>query len=172
MNDITKKILLIYLTFVCFDTNAQPFNLDKTLNGHSFEITHIAFRSEDNLLISGDKSGKLIIWNSETGEIINVLHEHENKITDISFSPIQNSFVSASYDGTLKIWNISNGQLLKTITSPSIGSYSIVNGNEPTFVTYDNSGNNIIYGGYNMQIVKNPTIFRQRGLNIVSGVAF
>ena len=92
MNEITKKILLIYLTFVCFDTNAQPFILDKTLNGHSSEITHIAFRSEDNLLISGDKSGKLIIWNSETGEIINVLHEHENKITDISFSPIQNSF--------------------------------------------------------------------------------
>ena len=114
----------------------------------------LIFRSEDNLLVSGDKSGKIIVWNAETGEIKKVLHEHDNKITDIAFSNAGTLMASASYDGKIKIWNLRNWQEIKNIISPAVPAYSGVKGNEPTFVLFNENDTHILFGGYNMKVIK------------------
>ena len=52
MNKIKYILLIISLITVAKFSNAQDFELHKTLTGHRAEITHINFRSEDNLLVS------------------------------------------------------------------------------------------------------------------------
>jgi WD40 repeat protein len=56
------------------------------LSGHSEAVTFLNFRSEGYLLASGDKSGKTLIWDTETYELEKVLYEHDDKIIDIAFS--------------------------------------------------------------------------------------
>lgn len=147
----------ITIAFIIFSIQlaySQDFKKYKTLNGHREPVTHINFRSEDNLLSSGDKSGKIIIWNTETGEIQKVLHEHDDKITDIAFSNSGELMASASYDGKIKIWKLSNWQEIKSFDSPTNYPFSGMNGNEPAFVIFSENDTHIIYGGYNMKIYK------------------
>ena len=147
-------MLIFSMLIIVMYSKAQNYELHKTLTGHSAEITHINFRSEDNLLVSGDKSGKIIVWDTETGEIKKILHEHDDKITDIAFSNTGTLMASASYDGKIKIWNLNNWQEIKNINSPSVPAYSGVKGNEPTFVIFTENDTHVLFGGYNMKVVK------------------
>ncbi|NJN75049.1 MAG: WD40 repeat domain-containing protein [Synechococcaceae cyanobacterium RL_1_2] len=91
-----------------------------TLQGHGHPIQAIAFGHQENqldLLISGDQSGLIKIWHSETYALIATLTElHHQAITAIRCHPHNPWAITTSADATVKLWQIPTGKLLKTLS--------------------------------------------------------
>lgn len=149
-----RYIWIVIVWMLPFAILADDYKKLHKLHAHKSPVTFVTFRGEDALLASGDKTGKIFLWNSETGSKLGQLTGHEGQITHISFNPTGNLVISASYDGTIKIWSLSTYETVATINSPSIGAYGNVKGNEPTFVTFSKDGQYVYFGGYNAQVLR------------------
>lgn len=76
-------------------------------------------RSPYSLLASGDENGSIIIWNTETKEILwNLKRAHESCIKCFK-EFLDGTLASGSEDKTIKIWNLEKGELLQTLSGHS-----------------------------------------------------
>ena len=66
----------------------------------------LAFSPDGALLISGDSSGGVQIWDVETGERLADLLGHTLAVTVVAFSPDGTAFATSSRDGTVRVWGI------------------------------------------------------------------
>jgi WD40 repeat protein len=149
-----KNILLVILLFAVSMAQAQQYELERTFMGHKSPVSYVTFRSEDNLLVSGDESGKIIFWNALTGEIVNHLDIHTAKVTHLEFSNKGRLLASASYDGTVKVYDLKKRKLRQIFNNSTTEAYQDVKGNEPTFCTFSPDDKHVYFGGYNLQILK------------------
>ncbi len=133
---------------------AQNYALERTFMGHQAPVSYVAFRSEDNLLVSGDERGSIIFWDGLTGKILNRLDQHSAKVTHLEFSNKGRYLASASHDGTIKVYDLKRKKLRQVFQNSSTGAYQDVEGNEPTFCTFSPDDKFIYFGGYNLQILK------------------
>ena len=69
------------------------------VQGHSSQVTSLAFAPDTQLLASGAKDRTVLLWNPMTGERLDaaVLHGHAGAVTALRFSP--NSKLLASGSG-------------------------------------------------------------------------
>ena len=148
-----KKIFcwLLFWTFPAF-LLSQNYQLDQRLEGHEAAISYLAMSAPDQLLVSGDEKGNIIVRETATGGIIHRLEQHKDRITDIAFSHEGQLMASASYDGTVILWNLSDGQSLETYQNTSSGAYDDVKGNEPSFVDFGPNDQMLYFGGYNLEV--------------------
>ena len=80
-------ILLVFLlSFYKNPLIAQDYALERTFEGHQAEVSYVTFRSEDNLLVSGDENGRIIFWEATTGKMLHQLNIHTDKVTHLEFS--------------------------------------------------------------------------------------
>lgn len=102
------------------------------LEGHEAGVTCIATGHQngddkgENLLISGGRDKKLIMWklnadterNSQTfGTPFISLTGHSNFVSDLSLSTDNKFCLSASWDNSINLWYLTNGKLLKRISN-------------------------------------------------------
>ena len=72
------------------------------------------------------KSGRIRIYNYQTGELEKVLYGHKNIVADLSFSLDGKYLISGSGDKTAKIWNVKNNfRLVDTINFHSQPIYAV-----------------------------------------------
>jgi WD40 repeat protein len=76
----------------------------------------VAISSSGNILVSGDKTGNLNIWNLQNGRLEKTLTGHNSAINSIAISPDEKTIVSTEEDGQIKIWDLSSGKLKSTFT--------------------------------------------------------
>lgn len=151
-----KTISIIYYGILCLlmanaQGWAQDFRFFKTLRGHQAAISHLVFRSEDNLLASGDEQGVITVWQTNNETVLKKWQAHQGKVSDINFSPDGKSMVSAGYDGKVHVWNLKNFRKIHSFDNPAIASYANVSGKEPTF-SFFIKNHQLCFGGYNKQV--------------------
>jgi WD40 repeat protein len=83
---------------------------------HNQPLTNVEISSSGNILVSGDKTGNLNIWNLQNGKLQKMLTGHNSSINSIAISPDEKTIVSTEYDGQIKIWDLSSGTLKSTFT--------------------------------------------------------
>ena len=66
------------------------------LQEHLSPITCVAFDVHGNSLLSGDTTGKILVWNINSFSLIYSLSNHLNPITNLQFSPNGISIISSS----------------------------------------------------------------------------
>ena len=132
---------------------AQDFQLERSFSKHKEAVSYLAFREEDNLLVSGDESGEIIFWNSQTGKMLHRSKAHSGLITHLEFSPDALHMASASYDGTIKLWNLADFKVENTFRNGSSAKQASAS-SEPCFVLFTPDGKQLIYGGYNLEIIR------------------
>lgn len=71
--------------------------------------------TNDYILLTGDGSKKIKLWNVETGCLIKTLDGHQKWITGIAISPTGRIFVSASWDENICILGYHHLQINKKI---------------------------------------------------------
>jgi WD40 repeat protein len=72
----------------------------------------VAFSQDGALLVTGGLSRKVIVWNSDNGQIRFDLASHQAPITSLSIAPDSSTLATASRDGVIKLWHLPTGQEL------------------------------------------------------------
>ena len=64
-----------------------------------------SFTTGQRYVYSGCSTGRVVIWDVLTGQIVSRLSNHRQCVRDVSWHPYENKIVSTSWDGTLCLWD-------------------------------------------------------------------
>jgi WD40 repeat protein len=87
----------------------------RTLQGHTDNISSVAFSPDGKLLASASKDKTIRLWNVRDGKLIRVLKGHTDWVRSVVFSPDSRTVVSGGKDNTLRTWNVANGVVLRVL---------------------------------------------------------
>ena len=92
----------------------------RILEGNEDIVNRIVLSPDDKMLLGGVDDGSVIVWDTDTGEIIwqkNVdIQRDPPWVQDVAFSP-DGQFVAATYDDRIMFWHAADGQLFRQIDS-------------------------------------------------------
>lgn len=74
--------------------------------GHSNNMSCIAYSTDGQLIATGGEDGKVKLWNLHSGFCFITFHEHTSAISSIVFSGNKKFVVSASLDGTVRAFDV------------------------------------------------------------------
>lgn len=93
----------------------------RVITAHQFEVEHIAFSSDGQLMATASHDQKVILWNREG----NIVHEYRGKLSgqeqpghkasvrQVAFAQQNTRLVSVGEDGMLKVWDTATGKLVR-----------------------------------------------------------
>jgi WD40 repeat protein len=87
----------------------------QTLEGHSSEVSSVAFSHDSTRLASASYDSTVKIWDASSGACLQTLEGHSRSVGSVAFSHDSTRLASASYDCTVKIWDASSGACLQTL---------------------------------------------------------
>lgn len=92
----------------------------RTISNLTDRVTALDFSPDGLFLATGggipSRSGRLDIWNVETGEkAMEIAEAHTDNITSVAFSPDGEQIATGSPDRKIKIWKASDGSLVQTL---------------------------------------------------------
>jgi WD40 repeat protein len=88
----------------------------RSLRGHSFMVTSVAFSPDSKQLASGSWDYGVILWDLKTGQAALRLAGHVHGVNGVAYSPDGQRLVSASRDSTIKLWETKTGRQLQSLT--------------------------------------------------------
>jgi WD40 repeat protein len=92
-------------------------------------VLSVNFSPDSELLVTGDASGAMRVWQVSSGQPLLIGQEHTTWVRSVSFNPllskasqpdIKYAVASGSYDQTIKVWNLSTGKCLQTLQDPDL----------------------------------------------------
>ena len=112
-------------------------------------INDIQF-SPDNTQLAVASSIGIWIYDTHTGEELNLLTGHRGSVSSIVYSPNGHILASGGRDGTVRLWNVKRGMPLKTLqihVFQSSGVYSVAFQNDGHILACGGCTNVIFEGG-------------------------
>jgi dynein assembly factor with WDR repeat domains 1 len=89
---------------VITDKKEQEFDLFQVLPCHKLPLTNCAFNKNGDKFITGSYDHTCIIWDTDTGNLVNKLVGHKSVVYAISFNlPYGDKVGTASFDATAKV---------------------------------------------------------------------
>ncbi|XP_053877570.1 WD repeat-containing protein 26 isoform X1 [Malaclemys terrapin pileata] len=84
------------------DSDTHQLKLLKTLEGHAYGVSYIAWSPDDNYLVAcgPDDCSELWLWNVQTGELRTKMSQsHEDSLTSVAWNPDGKRFVTGGQRG-------------------------------------------------------------------------
>ena len=91
-------------------------NLEKSLLGHRYYVTALAWSPDGMFLASGSGDNTIRIWSIETHETLSVLNGHTEVVSTLAWSPNGEFLASGSADRTIRIWSVELGECTHALT--------------------------------------------------------
>ena len=88
----------------------------RSLSAHSDVIWSVCFSPDGKTLASASKDRTVILWNTETWEIIRTLSGHNSAVISLAFSPDGKTLASGSDDNTIRIWDTTTWQVIRVLS--------------------------------------------------------
>ncbi|MEC8537249.1 MAG: WD40 repeat domain-containing protein [Bacteroidota bacterium] len=131
------------ILFYCLSINifSQNIELIESFIGYQEDSEIISFTPNNRIILSGDYSGKLNLWDLKHQTIIKSINAHSRPINSIKFSENGKKFTTCSSDSCVKIWDFNSGRLIDSIKIQSIPQIAIFNKNENGYLIFDEDGN-------------------------------
>jgi len=84
--------------------------------GHQGSVTEwaAAFSPAGDRAISGSRDNVVIIWDSDSGEILQEFNEHESTIRAVSISPCGKKAATGDYGAVIHVWNVETGEVVNS----------------------------------------------------------
>ena len=106
-----------------WDTNTGEHLAD--LEGHSGNVSSVAFSRDGNLLASGSWDDTIRLWNPSTGGHLATFTGHGGDVNAVAFSPDGETLASGSDDDTIRLWD-SDGRVRATLSEHEDNVTSVV----------------------------------------------
>lgn len=87
------------------DTLRTPLCEFNGPGGHTTIVVAADWLSNLDQIITGSWDRTAILWDVETGEVLQPLTGHDHELTHVSAHPIQKLVVTASRDSTFRLWD-------------------------------------------------------------------
>ena len=131
------------ILFYCLSINifSQNIELIESFIGYQEDSEIISFTPNNRIILSGNYSGKLNLWDLKHQTIIKSINAHTRPINSIKFSENGKKFTTCSPDSCVKIWDFNSGRLIDSIKIQSIPQIAIFNKNENGYLIFDEDGN-------------------------------
>lgn len=84
--------------------------------GHKHPLVAAVYSHQFYLLVSGDESGRICVWDIKTGRQ-NFSFEHGSRLTAMALDGTGRKLIAGGADGSVSLWNFSSGERLKSISS-------------------------------------------------------
>ncbi|XP_028031551.1 periodic tryptophan protein 2 homolog [Bombyx mandarina] len=94
--------------------------------GHSLDMTCLAYSPDGLHVVTGGFDGKVKVWNTTNGFCFVTFHEHKATVSGVTCSANKKFFVSSSLDGTVRCYDLTRYRNFRTLTSPSLVQFSCV----------------------------------------------
>jgi WD40 repeat protein len=100
-------------TVKAFHFNSQHL-LREFSGGHQAEIMAIALTSDSTLIASGDREGKIMIWNVTSGEIEKTITSKSGQILSLHISPCNKYLACGATDNNMVLYELSTMTIVNT----------------------------------------------------------
>jgi WD40 repeat protein len=77
--------------------------------GHPIGVRCLAISQDGTRIVSGGRSGEIIVWRASDGAFVKRITEHSGAVRSLAVSPDGSRIVSGSWDRTARIWDTSSG---------------------------------------------------------------
>ncbi|CAG9562910.1 unnamed protein product [Danaus chrysippus] len=94
--------------------------------GHSLDMTCLAYSPDGLYIVTGGYDGKVKVWNTSSGFCFVTFSEHKSTVTGITFSANKKFFVSSSLDGTVRCYDLTRYRNFRTLSSPTLVQFGCV----------------------------------------------
>lgn len=84
--------------------------------GHAGDVGALAFSGDGRLLVSGDATGAVVLWDVATGDELLHLSAHSAAVTSVAISADGRQILTGGKEGTAKLWDTWAGLALREIT--------------------------------------------------------
>ncbi|KAH8289010.1 hypothetical protein KR054_012537, partial [Drosophila jambulina] len=129
--------------------------------GHSSEMSCIAYSPDGQFIATGGEDSKVKLWNTQSSFCFVTFSEHTSGVTGIQFSKNKKFLVSSSLDGTVRAFDINRYRNFRTFTSPNPAQFSCV--------AVDHSGELVVAGGQDVFDIFLWSVKTGKLLEIISG---
>jgi WD40 repeat protein len=82
---------------------------------HNSSLNAVDVSPDGNYLLTGSDDGLVLLWATETGEIVQQLDGHAAAVQAVAFSPDGHWALSGSADDTAVLWNLDSGELAQRL---------------------------------------------------------
>jgi len=97
-----------------------------TMKGHPQAVYGLALNAAGTLLLSGDDTGRIYLWDTKTAKKIREFPRdkaHKRGIQSLAFSPDGKQFASVGKDDVIFVWNTAGGHPIKKILGSTANFY-------------------------------------------------
>jgi len=137
--------------------------------GHESYVTGVVLAGK--YLVSGGYDGRLIWWNTETGEQVRAIQAHDKWIRAVQVTPDGRWVVSVADDMVGRVWNVENGTRLRELKGhavrtphhfPSMLYACTISADGRYAATGDRVGHNVIWdlhNGEQLSVIETPVMY-------------
>ncbi|KMU73419.1 WD repeat-containing protein pop3 [Coccidioides immitis RMSCC 3703] len=76
-----------------------------TFNGHTNNVTGVAFHCEGKWMVTSSEDGTVKVWETRSGSLQRN-YNHKSPVNDVVIHPNQGELISCDYSGTIRVWDL------------------------------------------------------------------
>ncbi len=134
--------------------DVQP--LRRIERAHEGSVWDVAFHPVENRVISVGADGKLMIWDIDTGELVQQLDGHGGaSLWSVAIGPNGRYVAAGSVDGNVYVWELPGGNLTRTLLSDNRHVWAVQFSPQGTYLAGGGSDGNVrLWEGRTFEFVR------------------
>ena len=104
--------------------NVKSASIEMEYLGHEKGILCFE-RIDENTIATGGGDGNIMIWNENSGQLIQKIKAHREPVFDLKMSNDGNYLASSAWDGVISFWNTETWERYKYVYNESNSAYEI-----------------------------------------------